>query len=180
NRGRRTIGYHLVKSAYGQWLPGDEAGHWSTAWDERIGYLQPHMLHPGDPVRKRMAEERMTHPPVCLDGSMIAVVIDVLGECESSSPWTIAAASIEATHMHLLLTYGGRDIHRTAKWLAQRTTKAVHQRTDHAGPVWCKGKWCGYVFDESHWWNAREYIERHNVRRGVDPRPYAFIAHPRV
>ncbi|MDY7107054.1 MAG: hypothetical protein SYC29_00300, partial [Planctomycetota bacterium] len=41
NRGRRTIGYHLVKSAYGQWLPGDEAGHWSTAWDERIGYLHP-------------------------------------------------------------------------------------------------------------------------------------------
>ena len=30
----------------------------------------------------------------------------------------------------------------TAKWLADQTTKAIHGRTPHTGPVWCKGKWC--------------------------------------
>ncbi len=47
----RTIGYHLVKSGYGLWLPGDTRGHWSSAWDEQIGFFEPHHLHAGDPVR---------------------------------------------------------------------------------------------------------------------------------
>jgi hypothetical protein len=59
-----TIGYHFVKSAYGLWLPGDERGSWSDAWDDQIGYCEPHTLHDGDPVRLRMAEERLKHPPV--------------------------------------------------------------------------------------------------------------------
>ena len=42
-----TLGYHYVKSTYGQWLPGDERGHWSTAWDAQIGFIEPHMLHRG-------------------------------------------------------------------------------------------------------------------------------------
>jgi hypothetical protein len=55
----RTIGYHLVKSAYGLWLPGDDRGSWSDAWDDQIGYYEPHALHDGDPIRLRMAEERL-------------------------------------------------------------------------------------------------------------------------
>ena len=54
----RTIGFHIVISGYGLWLPGDERGHWSDAWDEELGFVEPHTLHAGDPVRKRMAEER--------------------------------------------------------------------------------------------------------------------------
>jgi len=66
-----TLGYHYVKSTYGQWLPGDDRGSWSEAWDERIGFIEPHMLHPGDPIRRRMAEERMKHDPVRLLSDMI-------------------------------------------------------------------------------------------------------------
>jgi hypothetical protein len=60
-----TYGYHIVISGYGVWLPGDERGHWSTAWDEELGFIEPHTLHPGDPVRKRMALERQKQPVSC-------------------------------------------------------------------------------------------------------------------
>ena len=173
----RTLGYHLVKSTYGQWLPGDERGHWSDAWDEKIGFVQPHMLHEGDPVRRRMAVERMKRPAVWMSDAMKAVVADAIEQCAAMSAGglTIATATIEATHFHLLIPYSGRDIHKTAKWLADQTTKAVHRGTDHKGPVWCKGKWCTFVFDESHWQNVVEYIERHNVRRGLGRRPFSFV-----
>jgi len=46
----QTIGYHLVKSGFGLWLPGDERGHWSEAWDAQLGYIEPHTLHPGDVI----------------------------------------------------------------------------------------------------------------------------------
>lgn len=170
-----TIGYHLVFSGYGLWLPGDERGHWSTKWDDELGYIEPHMLHAGDPIRLRMAQERQKHPRVCLNAEMTQAVIDAICDCVDESDWSIVAGSVEATHTHLLLTYTERDINITAKWLKDKTTKEVHKTTSHKGPVWCKGRWRGFVFDPLMWDNTKAYIERHNERRGQGPRPYPFI-----
>lgn len=171
----RTIGYHVVKSGYGLWLPGDDRGHWSAAWDPQIGYIEPHTLHPGDPVRERMARERMRFPPTRLTAEMMRIVGDTIATCAARSTWRIAAASIEATHAHLLITYSGRDIYNTAKWLADQTTKAIHRDTSFRGPVWCKGNWCSFIFDYGRWKNVRVYIEKHNLRRGLPAAPFAFI-----
>ena len=171
----RTLGYHIVVSGHGLWLPGDARGHWSEAWDEELGYVEPHTLHVGDPVRKRMAEERQKHPAVRLDAAMQGIVVATIGRCRAESDWQIAAASIEATHTHLLVTYTEGDIDNTIKWLKDQMTKAIHRQTPHAGPVWCKGRWRSFLFDPDVWRNTREYIERHNERRGVGRRPYAFL-----
>lgn len=172
----RTIGYHLVKSCYGLWLPGDDRGHWSSDWDEQIGYFRAHHLNEGDPVRKRMATELMKHPPTKLTSPMIDAVAAAVGDCAKESDWRVVAAAIESTHMHLLLSYTTRDIDKTAKWVAQQTTKAVHKHTPFTGPVWCEGKWLGFVFDDEHWEATRAYIERHNVRRGLGARPWKWIS----
>ncbi len=172
-----TIGYHIVISGYGLWLPGDRRGSWSDAWDDRLGFIEPHTLHAGDPRRLHMAQERMRHSPVRLDAPMAKTVVQALSECQAASDWSVEAASVEATHTHLLLTLTQRPIDRTVQWLKDQTTKAVHRETAHLGPVWSRGKWCSFVFDSTVWKNTRQYIERHNLRRGVGPRPYAFIRH---
>jgi REP element-mobilizing transposase RayT len=170
-----TIGYHIVISGYGLWLPGDQRGSWSAKWDEELGLIEPHMLHPGDPVRMRMAEERMQRPPVRLNAAMTDAVVDTLAQCAAESEWSIVAAGIMPTHSHLLLTYTERPIDRTIKWMKDRLTKAVHERTSHTGPVWRKGKWRSFIFAEEIFDSTREYIEQDNVRRGMGPRPYAFV-----
>jgi REP element-mobilizing transposase RayT len=170
-----TLGYHIVISGYGLWLPGDERGHWSEAWDDELGFIEPHKLHPGDPVRKRMAEERQKHRPVRLSSQMQTVVVETLSRCRAESDWQIAAASIEPTHSHLLLTYTHGDIDNTVKWLKDRLTKAIHRRTEHRSPVWCKGRWRSYIFEDDIWENTQLYIQRHNDRRGLGPRPYPFL-----
>ncbi len=172
---RRTLGYHIVISGYGLWLPGDERGHWSEAWDDELGYVEPHTLHAGDPIRLRMAGERQKQPAVRLDAAMQSIVADTILRCRNESQWRIAAASIESTHTHLLMTYCERDVDSTVKWLKDQMTKAIHRNTPHAGPVWCKGRWCSFTFDPDVWRNTRAYIERHNTRRNVGPRPYPFI-----
>jgi REP element-mobilizing transposase RayT len=123
-----------------------------------------------------MAMERQKHPAVRLTADMQKVVVDALQCCSRDSDWRIAAASIEATHTHLLMTYTERDVDAVVKWLKDQLTKAIHRETPHTGPVWCKGKWLTFIFDESAWHNARRYIERHNERRGVGPRPYRFLS----
>jgi len=170
-----TLGFHLVIGGYGLWLPGDDRGHWSTAWDRRIGYVEPHHLHEGDPTRQRMAAELMKHPPTRLSGAMMSIVAQSIGKCEAESEWQIAAASIEPTHIHLLLTYSRRPIDNTVKWLKDQATKAVHRGTCHDGPVWSEGKWRSYIFSMETWENTTRYIEYHNERRGEGPCPYDFI-----
>ena len=172
---RRTIGYHVVLSCYGLWLPGDERGHWSDAWDEMIGLLEPHTLHTGDPVRKRMAAERMKHEPVRLGSTKIEVLAEVLGQCAAASDWRVAAASLESTHTHLLLRHTPHDVDSTVRGLKNRTTKAVQRDTEHVGPVWCRGKWCSLVFDGKVWAAARGYIEHRNFRRDHVKAPWGFI-----
>jgi REP element-mobilizing transposase RayT len=173
---QHTLGYHYVKSGFGLWLPGDDRGSWSEAWDDEIGFTEPHTLHSGDPVRLRMARERMQHAPVRFSPPMIDAIVVAIDKCDAASPWNIAAASIESTHLHLLITYSGLDIDRTVKWLAQQMTKEVHRSTAHQGPIFCEGNWCSFLFDKSYWQNTRRYIERHNERRGQSPKPYAFIS----
>jgi hypothetical protein len=81
----------------------------------------------------------------------------------------------------LLVSYSGIDIYKTVKWLSDQTTKAIHRSTDHTGPVWCKGSWISFIFDEKYWSSVKQYIERHNERRAsvardlevhVKPRPW--------
>jgi hypothetical protein len=169
----RTIGYHLVKSAYGLWLPGEDRGSWSAAWDDQIGFYEPHTLHPGDPIRQRMAAERMAHPPVQFTDEMMATITQSLRDCiaKSNGGLIVDAFAIETTHMHLALPYTGRDIDNTAKWLADQTTKAVHRNTPHPGPVWCKGCWRTFIFEDDNWQNVLTYIERHNTRRDLPKNP---------
>jgi REP element-mobilizing transposase RayT len=166
---RRTLGYHLVKSAYGLWLPGDDRGSWSEAWDAQIGFYDPHQLHDADPIRQRMAAERMKHPPVNFTEKMLAAITQSLRDCitKSHGGLIVSAFAIEPTHMHLALPYTGRDIDATAKWLADQTTKAVHRHTEHAGPVWCKGNWRSFIYENEYWDNLQTYIQNHNIRRGL-------------
>src|SRR5689334_20135101 len=121
----RTLGYHIVLSGHGLWLPGDDRGHWSEAWDQELGYIEPHQLHQGDPVRLRMAQERQKHAAVRLDHVMQRTIESKLATCAEESDWRIAAASIESTHTHLLLTYTERDIDVVIKWLKDQLTKAI-------------------------------------------------------
>ena len=90
----RTLGYHWVKSCHGLWLPGDDRGSWSEAWDAELGFIEPHMLHEGDPVRKRMAEERMKHPPMRLTDAMIEIVAQAIGDCVARSNGGLAVAKL--------------------------------------------------------------------------------------
>ena len=108
---------------------------------------------------------------------MIEIVAQTIAACiaKSDGGLSIAALTIEPTHLHALIPYSGRDVHITVKWLADQTTKAIHKQTDHKGPVWCKGKWCSYVFDPRHWRNLRGYIGDHNKRAGRPADPYPFI-----
>src|SRR5690242_20696666 len=173
-----TIGFHLTKSTYGTWLPGDPRGSWSEAWSPSRGFFEPHRFHVGSEARLDLAIGRMKHEAVHLTEEMTVVIADEITTCveKSKGGLIITAAAIEPTHMHLLIVNAGCDIDITAKWPADQTIKAVHRITAHQGPVWTKNKWCDHIDNQEHWENAIFYIDDHNIRAGRGSRPYPFLA----
>jgi REP element-mobilizing transposase RayT len=171
-----TLGYHLIKTTFGTWLPGDPRGHWSALFNHHERYVNRHQLNPGDQNTLDRARRLMTQPPVTLTPRMISAVAQTLGHLIKSSGGGLAihAAAIEPAHVHLLIPYAGRDIHKTAQWIADRVTKRLHA-DGHEGKVWTRGKWAVYLFDQRHWDATRAYIRRHNTRRGLPPDPYPWI-----
>lgn len=162
-----TLGYHVVKTTYGTWLPGDVRGFWE---DHRFS-------ESGDIGRQERARGKMIERPTILSPAMISAVISAIYNCvaRSRGGLVIMAAAIEPTHLHLLIPYSTRDIKITAKWLADQTTKAVHRQTPHAGQVWTKNCWIRRIFAPENWENALQYIDEHNVRGGRGLRPYPFL-----
>jgi len=148
------------------WLPGDQRGHWSEAWDKQIGLIEPRQLHAGDAIRKRMAAERMTQPPTLLSHEMGAIIDNTISQCCKQSDWSLAAITIQPTHMHLLITHTTRNIDHTVKWIADQTTKAIHQQTPFQDKVWAKGRWLEFISEQAHWERLIQYIERHNQQAG--------------
>ena len=115
-----TLGFHYVKSTYGMWLPGDERGSWSERWEAQIGFTEPHMLHAGDPVRLRMAQERMKHPPVVLDSEICVSVERTIGRCSLASPWKANGLVLAA-----LIDFPDVDVHLLEDNSASSLMKAM-------------------------------------------------------
>ena len=116
----------------------------------------------------------MKHPPVRWTVAMLASIETTLDRCMAESDWRIAA-SLEPTHIHLVLTPTARNIDDTGKWIADQCTKRIRKDCGYSGPIWAKGNWRGFILDGKVWESAIGYVERHNIRRGVGPRPYTFF-----
>jgi hypothetical protein len=173
-----TLGYHVVKTTFGTWLPGNARGYWFEAWSSDRGFHDAHRFHDeGDPTRGKQARRRMKCPVTTLTKGMAEIVAVTIGQCilNSSGGLKVMAAAIEPTHMHLLIPYSGRDIEITAKRLADQTTKAIHRQTTHDGPVWSKNNWIRHIFTSENWENALRYIDDHNIEAGRGSRPYPFL-----
>lgn len=172
------LGYHVVKTAYGRWLPGDERGSWSEAWSAGRGFYGAHQFHAGDEARRMIATARMRYAPATLTEEVQCAVEHAVSDCVNSAngKLRIIAAAMEPHHMHLLIAFEGEHpVSSTVRWLFHKATRKVHATTSHTGPVWVKNHWCGEIENDVQWDNAIEYIEQHNVRAGRQRRPYSFL-----
>src|SRR2546421_142117 len=108
-----TVGIHLVWTAYGTWLPGDDRGHWSPLYHfygdviERGG-----QLNRADLTTRELSRERLTEPPKILTSEERVVVADKLGRLLGGAGQPRAyAAAIEENHVHILLSPHEEKIH---------------------------------------------------------------------
>src|SRR5437879_7539923 len=109
-----VLGYHIIFSAYGFWLPNDPRGSWSEfvgAWelflaagkatktDERRSVAhQPH-----DRELRRAGKEALSRPPVKFNGIQARAIGRGFAEYVAKSGVPVWACSILPEHVHLVI-----------------------------------------------------------------------------
>jgi REP element-mobilizing transposase RayT len=96
----------------------------------------------------------------------------------------VLAATIQATHCHLILAPLKEHIDNVVARLKYRSASAVLQqrRKNLTGTVglcsslWTYGKFITFIYSHSHLQNAVGYVRRHNERDGLPADPYDWIA----
>jgi REP element-mobilizing transposase RayT len=183
------LAIHWAATTHGTWLHGDLRGSW------REGRL----IGP-DPYLEAECRARMRAHAVKLDSAEQATVAKVFGEIVREQRHRLFAATIQATHVHLIFAPLQEDIAKVVARLKYRSAATVLARrrekiasTTPAGtaglysrPVsgrsvsiprslWTAGKFSVFIFDELHLVNAIEYVRDHNRRAGVEPDPYDWV-----
>jgi REP element-mobilizing transposase RayT len=182
-----TMGIHLIWTSYGTWLPGDERGHWSPLFDFYGNLIEcGGKLNRTDLVTRKVALERMKEQAKILKDDELAVVAQTIGtlvrrpDRNSENPGlpSVYAAAIETMHVHLLLGPVRESIGTVAGRLKGRTSSDVLALPHNQGRerTWTAKYWKVFVFDAMALAAVKEYIENHNVRRGLAPAPFPWIS----
>jgi hypothetical protein len=166
----RTLGIHWAATTFGTWLHGDPRGSW----------FEGRLIGP-DSYLEAAARASMSSDAVILSATEQLLVANALGEIVIAQKHRVYAASVQATHIHLVFAPLRENITPAIARLKRRSAMEVLARRRDLGlsPVprtlWTAGKFPRFIFDESHLANAIEYVRDHNRRLGLPPDPYDWI-----
>lgn len=164
-----TVGIHWIETTHGTWLHGDPRGSW------RDGKL----IGP-DPFLEEAIQSRLTADAVVLSEVERVQVAATFGQAVSEHGWTVYAATVHPTHVHVVFAPLRDSIKRVIATLKYRSAVAVLRvRRNMHRPVgrslWTEGQFPAFIFSDAHLRNAIEYVRRHNRRIGRPDDPYPWI-----
>lgn len=159
-----VVGYHLVWTAYGWWLPNDPRGSWSDAIRVEplrdlgeIHYGRKAIQPSGADVRAfyESAQDRLKHEARTFSDEEISIVADALAHVIEREKYTCYACAIMPEHVHMLIRRH-RDksevmIERFQTCSRNNLIETNHRSALH--PVWGGPGWKGFL-------NSRRDIER--------------------
>jgi REP element-mobilizing transposase RayT len=175
----RTLAIHWAPTTHGTWLHGDSRGSW------RDGQL----IGP-DPYLLAEARARMIKGAVILTPQERQLVGHTFGFTVRQQNHRVLAATIQATHCHLILAPLKEHIDKVVARLKYRSASAVLGRrrenptrrvknpTGTVGlsrSLWTGGKFITFIYSHAHLRNAVKYVHLHNERDGLPADPYDWI-----
>ena len=193
------IGFHVIFSTYGFWLPNDPRGSWSDwirNWELlRYGEATKVAIRGSvagvqhDVALRKRAKQALTYPEVHFSGVQAQAV--GIGFCTAveEADYAIFACSIMPQHVHLMIGPHTRDIDRIVGHLKSRATQklnatglhplAAYRQSDGTVPSpWCRKCWKVFVFSQQHLRDAIRYVEENPLKEGKPRQHWSFVEKP--
>lgn len=181
-----VIGYHLIWTAYGCWLPNDPRGSGSKTIRNfsivdlgDIHYGRREIQPAGHVVRDFYdeAEERLQHPLQRFEPSQFENVANTFAKVVEEQRYTCYACAIMPDHVHLLI----RKHKHTAEEMIdnfQTTSRGLLIQTavrecDH--PVWTRGGRKIFLDHPDGMRRTILYIERNPIKAGLPVQRWPFV-----
>jgi REP element-mobilizing transposase RayT len=164
-----TRGLHWIVTTHGTWMHGDPRGSW----------YEGRLIGP-DPFLQQARVAKLAADAVVLDEAEQSLVAQALGDVIVDQGVLIHAATIHATHAHLVIAPLHTAVDTFIATLKYRSARRVNQHRRTAGiatsrSVWTEGRFVRYLFDDEHLHNAIEYVREHNRRVGRPDDPYPWV-----
>lgn len=182
-----VLGYHLILTGYGFWLPNDPRGSWSEV--VRVFELRPfgpatkvhtkrsvaHVEH--DRAQRAAAKRALKHPPARFTGKQARAVARGIGEAVEAHALKAHAGAVMPDHVHLVVA---RHDRLSIEDIGQRIKASATRRLNAEGigfgrSPWAKGQWAVYLNDESAVRRAIRYVEDNPIRAGFKRQRWKFV-----
>jgi len=191
------LGWHLIFSAYGFWLPNDERGSGSSRVRARHIYnaggeaTKVHTTRsvahrPHDVRLRQLAKEALKYPVVELSGVQARAVARGIGAMCPKVEMVVHACAILPDHVHVVVAanrLAGDALIACLKKAATRGMNAEglhpqreHRRTNGTMPSpWGARGWKVMLFTEEQLLAAIRYVEENPVRAGFKRQNWSFV-----
>ncbi len=181
-----VIGYHLITTAYGWWLPNDPRGSTShyIASDiiAELGELhfgRKKVQPAGREIRDfyHHAAEVLKHPLLTFEPEAQHAIAEGFAECIREHRYTCYACAILPDHAHLLI----RKHKHLAEQMIQNLQRSSAARLRSLGlrppehPVWGLGGWKVYLDAPDDIWRTIRYVERNLVKHHLPAQHHPFV-----
>lgn len=181
-----VIGYHLIWTAYGHWLPNDPRGSGSKlVRSSQIAKLGD--LHFG---RKRIqpagrdikaffmqVKSALNYPVLEFDAEAIQTIAGAFGEIIRSTPYTCYGCAIMPDHVHLII----RKHKDVAEEMIATLQKHSCQALGASGfggdghPIWTRGGWKVFLDEPDDIRRTIPYVENNPVAEGLPRQNWDFV-----
>ena len=198
---RPVLGYHLVLSFYGFWLPNDPRGSWSDfvrAWElRRFGDATKtqerrslaHAAH--DHALRIIAKSHLARPAVELNGLQARAVARGFGRFVERSGIQVFACAILPQHVHLVVARHRYSIEEIARHLKADATTQLGRESLHpfaTAPYrngalpspWARGQWKCFLNDAEYVRAAINYVNRNPIREELKGQSWSFVTSAEV
>ncbi len=190
------LGFHVIFSTYGYWLPNDPRGSWSDwirNWEllryghaTKVDTRQSVAKLKYDVALRKRAKASLAYPEVFLTGEQALAVGLGFRTAVEEADYSILACSILPQHVHLVIGPHARDIDRIVGHLKARATQQLNEQGIHPlqgyrqadGTMpspWCRKCWKVFVFSERHLRDAIQYVEDNPLKEGKPRQRWSFV-----
>lgn len=192
------VGYHIIFSTYGFWLPNDPRGSWSEfvgAWDLfRVGggatttsERRSLAARKHDRARRLETKRHLQYPPVRFTGEQARAVGRGFARYIARSDTPIWACAILPDHVHLVVGRGRLKVEQLITALKSAATRELREegihplaayvdarKPDQLPKCFARGAWTVYL-DPPDVARAIRYVEQNPVKDGLPPQRWSFV-----
>lgn len=182
-----VIGYHLIWTAYGCWLPNDPRGSGSFTVRQdvladlgKLHYGRKKIQPPRHEIRDfyEKAAPLLKHPVLMFDEIDRSEIADTFAEVIAAQRYTCYACAIMPDHIHVLIRKHKHDAEEMVKRLqdasVERLCSSGRRSSDH--PTWTRGTgWIVFLDHPDDIHRTIKYIRRNPILAGMQMQNWPFV-----